>query len=157
MEPTSRHLAISQLDDRLGNYRNLANQKRPHKGWIRAIRDALGMTASQLGRRARVSQQAITQAERSEAEDKISLSTLRKLGNAMDCTLVYALVPNSTLDDVLTRRTKEVARRTLERTEHTMALEAQDVSKEQIQKHVDMLARQLYQTLPRNLWDQNAD
>jgi len=152
----SKLLAISQLDEKLKRYGRLRGDKPPKKGWIRAIRNALGMSAEQLGRRANVSQQAITQLEGSEAEGKATIATLRTVAKALDCTFVYALVPNSTLADFLKRQATKVAERTVLSTAHSMSLEDQDVSDKQTQKQIDIIDHEISMTLPRYLWDQDG-
>src|SRR5258708_31843015 len=87
-----------------GNFRQCAMLRvdlQPAKGgWVRSIRSALGMTGRQLGRRIGVSQNAISEAERAETEGRITLNTLRKLADGLNCELVYALVPRIELDTV---------------------------------------------------------
>ena len=95
----------------------------PPKGWVRAIRDAIGMTGGQLGRRLGMTAQAVVSLERSEASGKIQLNTLRRAAEAMDCVLVYALVPNTSLNEMVDRRARELALRALRRVSHSMALE----------------------------------
>ena len=58
------------LDRVLTPYRKAA-ARRPPKGWIRAIRDALGMTAEQLGERLQITQPSVQRLEQSEADDTI--------------------------------------------------------------------------------------
>jgi DNA-binding transcriptional regulator YiaG len=48
--------AIRHLDKRFAALRPLAKSARPPKGWLRAIRDALGMTTAQFASRLGVSQ-----------------------------------------------------------------------------------------------------
>ena len=67
---------------------------RPPRGWLRAIRDALGMTMQQYAGRLGVSQPRIIALEKSEVEDTVTLGTLRRAAAALDCQLVYAVVPN---------------------------------------------------------------
>jgi hypothetical protein len=43
--------AIRHLDKRFTGLRRLAQSPRPPKGWLRAVRDALGMTTAQFARR----------------------------------------------------------------------------------------------------------
>ncbi len=62
---------------------------RPHRGWVKAIREALGMTTAQFAQRMGVSQPRTTELEQAEIEDKITLGTLRRAAEAMNCTLVY--------------------------------------------------------------------
>ena len=71
-------LARRSLDRVLTPYRKAAT-RRPPKGWIRAIRDALGMTAEQLADRMRITQPSVQRLEMSEAEDTIQLKTLKRI------------------------------------------------------------------------------
>ena len=97
----------------------------PPRGWIRAIRDALGMTAADLGRRMGVSQAAVAQFEKAEKDGSITLKSLRSAAEALDCTLVYALVPRLPLEDLIRDRASVLADQQLARTHHTMSLENQ--------------------------------
>ena len=99
--------ARRRLDARFLRLRPLADEPRPHKGWIRAIRDALGMSSTELAARIGVSQQRVPQMERSELQDTITLETLRRVADALDCDLVYVLQPRRSLDEAV----KEQARR----------------------------------------------
>src|SRR5215813_8399297 len=86
------------LDERLKEIGPVSRYMPPVKGWIRAVREALGMTAEQLGRRLGVKQSSVVALEQSEAKGSIELATLRRVAEALDCTLVYALVPNKPLE-----------------------------------------------------------
>ena len=61
-------LKIRQLDRKLRAFGELAQLHIPSKGWISEIRRALGMTASQLGQRLKVSQPAVTQNEEKRSQ-----------------------------------------------------------------------------------------
>jgi predicted DNA-binding mobile mystery protein A len=87
------------LETVLAAYREVRGG-RPQKGWIRAVRNALGLTAQQLADRMGVSQPTVQRLESSETRDAIQLSSLRKAAAALDCRLVYALVPREGLDEV---------------------------------------------------------
>jgi predicted DNA-binding mobile mystery protein A len=78
----------------------------PPKGWMRAIRDALGMTGAQFARRLENRPQSVEALEKSEANGSIQLKTLRRAAEALDCTLVYALVPNTSLEGAVSARAK---------------------------------------------------
>lgn len=122
----------------------------PPKGWVRAIRDAIGMTGGQLGRRLGMTAQAVMSLERSEASGKIQLNTLRRAAEAMDCVLVYALVPNTSLTEMVDRRARELALRALRRVSHSMALEDQQVDRDlekRIQTYINTALRD------RDLWE----
>lgn len=99
----------------------------PARGWVRAIREALDMSSADLGARLGISRQAVSQLERSEVEGAIQLETLRRMAEAMDCTLVYAIVPNGSLEEIVNRRAHAVASVTADSVAHTMSLEDQGV------------------------------
>lgn len=82
-----------QLERSLKNFRAIRLFPRPSRGWIRAIRESSGVSAGKLGRILGVSRQLPLQFEKAEADDTITLKSLRNVANALDCDLVYALVP----------------------------------------------------------------
>lgn len=120
--------ARKNLDFRLSEGRGLRQKlARPNQGWIRAIRQALGMTAEQLGRRMGVTQATLSGLEASEINGSIRLATLRKAAEAMNCTLVYALVPYTSLEEIVQNQARKVATEQLKPVEHTMLLENQSL------------------------------
>lgn len=138
----SNELARTSLDPRLAAAREAA-PVRPPRGWIRAIRDALGMRQEDLGRRLGVTKQAVLQMEASEAEGSIRLETLRRAAEALDCTLVYALAPNSSLEGTVDRRAHAVAAGDVGRAQHTMLLEDQVGAADDSGRLVEEIAEQL--------------
>jgi transcriptional regulator with XRE-family HTH domain len=68
---------------------------RPERGWIRAMRQSAGISAGELGRILGVSRQLPLQFEKAEADDSITLKSLRMVANALGCDLVYALAPRA--------------------------------------------------------------
>lgn len=143
MKPNPRSRARKVLDDRLVPAdlpRPETRYKPPPKGWIRAIRDALGMSSEQLGRRLSLRSQSIDDWEKTEANGSIQLATLRRAADALDCTLVYALIPKTSLEETVQSRARRIAMRELKRVAHTMKLEDQatdDIDqKEQIAEYI---------------------
>jgi predicted DNA-binding mobile mystery protein A len=124
----------------------------PVRGWIKAIRDSLGISTVQLARRLRVKQPSVIDLERSEAKATIEMATLRRVAAALDCTLVYALVPNQPLETIVRDRARSFARRRLAPVQHSMLLENQKVpSKTRYsQAQLDEIIRE---TNPRLFWD----
>jgi predicted DNA-binding mobile mystery protein A len=149
----TKALARKHLDRRLASLRGADDLTRPPRGWIRAIRDAIGMTTTQLAERTGVSQSRIPRIEDAEARDSITLKTLRSVAEAMDCTLVYALVPNRPLDELLRERAQSIADKQLSRTNHTMKLENQALEPRELKAERERLVNDLISGDPRRLWD----
>jgi predicted DNA-binding mobile mystery protein A len=144
--------ARKRLDDRLATARPVSRLGPPPKGWIRALRDGLVMSGPQLARRMRVSPQSIEQAEKSEANGTIQLATLRKYAEALDATLVYALVPNTSLEETVQTRARKIAENALTRVSHTMRLEDQQTSKADFEARIDDYIRN--ELSDRDLWSE---
>lgn len=149
----NRQVARQRLDERLSAFKPETRFAVPPKGWIRAIRDALGMSALQLGTRLGMKPQSVADLEKSEAYGTIQLNTLRKAAEALDCTLVYALVPNSSLEGAVRTRAREIARKELARIGHTMDLEAQGLSKADREAQIDEYVREHLRE--RDLWERS--
>ena len=147
-------LARNRLDDRLKNIPSPGDLARPHKGWIRAIRDALGMSASELASRMGVRQQTISDIERSEQLDSIQLKTLERAAHAMDCQLVYVFVPNTSLDEAVRTQAKRKATQHLTAVAHHSRLEDQAVSDEDLGDQIDEVAARLAGR--RGLWTEST-
>lgn len=97
-------------------------------GWVNAVRLALGMSQRDLARRVGVTPAAIAKLEASEQAGTARLDTLRRAAAAMDCELVYVLVPRTSLDHIRRQRIEELTSHVVQRLRHTMALEDQPVS-----------------------------
>jgi len=124
MKPEFRQLRLSQLD----RNRELALSlpPRPSGGWIASVREALGLSQRQVGKKMRASGQAIQQFEKAEAEDRITLRAIRRVAGTMGCDLVYVLVPKSgSFAELAEQPTRERATRDVKSVIHTMALENQ--------------------------------
>lgn len=149
-----RSTARKKLDRRLARLRPVNELVRPPRGWVRAIRDAIGMTASQLAARMKVTQPTIADLEKAEAESRVTLASLERAAAAMDCTLVYALVPRRPLEEQVEERARQVAGEILGRVDHTMRLEAQGVDTDDMDDARARLADKLVREKPRSLWKQ---
>ena len=152
MKSDTRKRARQRLDERLLALQPIDRFKTPPKGWIRALRDALGMTGAQLGARIGVRPQTVESIEKSEAAGTIQLNTLRRAAEALDCTLVYALVPNTSLETVVEARARKIAIRELQRVAHTMRLEAQGTDNADFESRVQAYIRN--KLAERDLWNE---
>lgn len=142
-----------QLDAALAEFRAIRKASPPRKGWIKEIREALQMTAAQLGKRIAISQPAVSQMEESEADGTITLNTLRKAARSLGGELIYAIVPANSLDEMLRLQIQRTARERLDRTRHTMSLEDQTVPMTESERQFEELVAELTDNPPRNLWN----
>ncbi len=117
------------LDKRFEQWGTLGQYAAPVRGWVKAIREALGMTTAQLAGRLGVKQPSVVEMEQSEEKGSIELATLRRAAEALDCRLVYALVPNKPLEATVRERARAFTRRRRGPVEHSMLLEDQKVSR----------------------------
>ncbi len=125
-----RNLRLKQLDRSLEPFQAAQKVLRPSKGWIRTIRQALGVSSGELARRLGTSRQLPLQLEKSEAEDRITLKSLRAVADALDCDLIYALVPRAdSMQELTENRARAEAKRQVLGVEHSMALESQAVGR----------------------------
>jgi predicted DNA-binding mobile mystery protein A len=126
MKPGYRELRLKQLTAALNTFKGAKRALRPTRGWIRAIREALGMSQQQVAKAMQVKQQSLIDFETAEAEDRITLKNLRRAAEAMECELIYAIVPKSgTIQQLAEKRARREATRRVLSVEHTMALENQ--------------------------------
>lgn len=147
------YLRIQQIEETLQPFRQLGDVRPPRRGWIRAIQDALGVSNRQLAKRLRLKHQTIEDMQEDEAKGTIKLQTLRKLAQALDCRLLYVVVPNKPLEQIRKDQALKVAQRQLKRVAHSMSLEAQGVSEAEQKGEIDRLVQKLLTGSPRMLWE----
>lgn len=148
MDPSD--LRLHQLDDAL---RVSSLPTPPRDGWLKAVRNALGMTTRQLAARLGLAQATIVQAEQSEAAETISLAQLRRLADALGCDLRYVLVPRTPLAKQVDVQAERKARERVSSISHTMALEAQRSGSEFEQRQVAAVKDELLRGRRSRLWD----
>jgi predicted DNA-binding mobile mystery protein A len=152
MKSNFSDLKLRHLDDALDRWRSADLPSRPPSGWIKAVREGLGMAATHLAARLGVTTSTVTRMETSEADDTISLGNLRRAAEALGCELNYALVPKQSLSDTLESRALALARQQMATVSHTMALEAQATSRETVESQTRALAKTLLNGSRRALW-----
>jgi predicted DNA-binding mobile mystery protein A len=142
-----------QLDKRFNAFAPLANTLRPEKGWIKAVREALGMTTAQLGKRLGVSQQRAAMVEKAEVDGSITLKSLEQAAQTLGCRVVYVLYPEEPLTQTLRARAEAVADQQMRAVEQTMRLEDQSVADSNLRLETrDRLMEQVLKR-PARLWD----
>jgi predicted DNA-binding mobile mystery protein A len=122
-----RKVLVQALDGAIAGNISMAAATKPTRGWLRAARKALHMTQRQMAQRLGMKQQAYASIEVREQSERVSLETLRRAAGALDCDLVYALVPKkaiaATFADLSAKYDPDLGLR--KATEHSMALEGQ--------------------------------
>jgi len=132
------------LDRRLPDLTNAkAAAARPAGGWLRAVREALGMTTADAAQRLGVTPSSITRFEQSEVAGRIQLDTLERAADSLGCDVVYLLVPRRPLEAVVDERARDLARRELRAVGHTMDLELQGLPAVEIREREQELVTEL--------------
>ena len=156
MRPKDRASARRHLDKRLTELQKNAELfARPPRGWVKAIREALGMTSAQMAKRLGVVQSRAVAIEQAETKGSITLNTLEKAAHALDCRLVYALVPREPLEKLVTERAERLARKRLESTRHSMALEAQGVETADEEEQLKRMIQSILDKTGSELWKED--
>ncbi len=144
-----------RLDQRFGRHGDLADLAPPPQGWIRTLRDSLGMTSGDLARRMGVHPSRIPAIERGERERTLKLDTLTRVADAMQCDLVYALVPRTNLDEMVDAQARLSAIRHLRNVMAHSRLEDQEVTPDDLEAQIADLAAEFQQR--RDLWRTEPD
>ena len=149
-----KNLLIQQLNKKMSSYTSLKQVAMPPTGWIKAIRNALGMSMQQLGNKLSITKQSILEIEQREKDGTITLKSLKEVAKALDMQLVYGFVPNDgSLDALIDRKAKDLARQIVLRTSNTMKLEDQQNSNQRIVNAIQERANAIKNEMPKILWD----
>jgi predicted DNA-binding mobile mystery protein A len=93
MRKEQRPLALRELDARQRWFRVAGEQNRFRMVWLRDVRQALGISVAELARKLKVNPSVFFRMEKRERRKGVTLRTLEGMAEAMDCKLVYAIVP----------------------------------------------------------------
>ena len=141
------------IEQNLYKLREINDKLHPASGWIKSIRSALGMNTRQLGDRLKATASGVRALEKKELSGAVTIHTLEKVAEAMECELVYAFVPRESLDAIVEKQARKVAGKRISRVSHTMALEKQELTKQMEQEMLEELVQELVHTMPRVLWE----
>lgn len=148
----TQQLKTDQVRRLLGDTQSLRTLHNPSDGWLRAIREALGLPIRALAARAGLSNTATLSAERNEARGTISINQLRRMAAALDCELIYALVPRRDLATVVDEQAEKLAREEVLGVAHSMSIEDQRPLDEFLRRQIDARKRQLLEGSWSRLW-----
>jgi transcriptional regulator with XRE-family HTH domain len=111
-----RERARLDLERQVRPYRTARKSPRPVEGWLRAMRLATGIPAERVAKSMDFSEKMVFQIERSEQRKTITLHQLERMARAVECDVVYGLVPwTRSLED----RALEMAEQELWRKRYT--------------------------------------
>jgi XRE family transcriptional regulator, regulator of sulfur utilization len=146
-------LQVRQLDDALMLFSSLRTVPIPRDGWIKAVRETLGMSIRQLAERTGLSKTSVTSIESSERKGSVQVNSIRRLAEGMDCELVYVLLPRQSLEEGLKNQAEQKARRLVDRVSTSMEMEFQGIAESERERQINDLAAELLRTRKRDFWD----
>ncbi len=152
MNPRRNKLIREQIEARLRHLESLRKAPPPRNGWIQAIREALGMTGSQLAGRLKTTRQRISRIEHGEVSGNVTIDTMRKTADALNCDFVYALLPRTGLTHMVNEQIEKQARKHLEQTSQTMRLEDQELTSQQKRKALEDEMEMILSGSTRTWW-----
>ncbi len=126
---------------------------RPRIGWIASVRQALGMSKTQLAKRIDITRPSLDELESNELKETITLASLRKVADAIGCDLQYVLVPRKPLEQMIAERAMKKASTKLGRVNQSQALEASALEAASLSGAVVDLAKEYEVNRPADLWN----
>lgn len=125
----------------------------PPEGWVRTMRNALGMSGLQLAHRVSVTKARISRVEHDELRGNVTLKSMQSMAKAMNCRFVYAIVPEQEVESLIKKQATEKAREQVAAASAHMALEAQTLSDEMLGLEVERIAKEIIEKMPSDLWN----
>jgi predicted DNA-binding mobile mystery protein A len=147
----NNRLRRDQLDRSFIHLKTL-NLRTPKKGWLKEIRESLGMSMKDLAERLGTIKQRVERIEKDEVASKVTLETMKKTAEAMNCDFVYFILPKNSLEETLKDQSFKTAQKILKQVGQTMALEAQSTSNLSKKKMIENLAQEMLLKEDRKIW-----
>jgi predicted DNA-binding mobile mystery protein A len=147
-----KKLIREQLDKRLKS--PLIPLLNSENGWIKLLREAFGMSTTQLAKRVGIDQSRISRIENAEIEGDLKLSTLKKVAKGLNMKFVYGFIPHESLENIVIEQAKKIAKVRIDRVNKTMRLEEQELSDTEKAKAFDDLAQKILIEDPKDFWDE---
>lgn len=142
-----------QIDKQLSTLKSTMSISRPLYGWIKTIRTALGMTVTQFAKRMGVSQARASFMEASEIEDSLTIKTLKEAASALNCRLVYFLIPEKTLEESVKEQAIKTVIENSKNVSHSMRLENQAVLAKDSEDFINIQTEALIFEHPNKVWE----
>lgn len=148
-----KQIQLINLDER---FEKMRFEPKPKNGWIKTIREALSMPLAFPANKLGASKQSITRFEKNEVDESITLKSLRKLAETMDCELHYAIIPHGrSLKKIVEKRAEEKARAMVSDVNNTMSLEDQKIKDSK--SSIKYLAKEFAEDLNKSLWSDDEN
>jgi predicted DNA-binding mobile mystery protein A len=150
LQPRVARQITRQLDDILAT---MHLPSRPRIGWIASVRQALGMSKTQLAKRIDITRPSLDELESNELKETITLASMRKIADALGCDVHYILVPRKPLEQMIAERAMKKASTKLGRVNQSQALEASALEAASLSGAVVDLAKEYEVNRPTDLWN----
>ena len=152
MDYWQKKVIREQLDSKLAIFKTTSIGTLP-QGWIKAIREALGLSTSQLAKKVGIDQSRISRLENAEKTGDLKISSLQKVAKALTMKFVYGFVPEKTLEDMVNDQARRIALKRLETLDNTMRLEKQALTEEDKKKALEDMIQKILIDPPKDFWD----
>ena len=146
-----RKVIREQLDEKLKVLKSFVGVL-PQQGWVKTIREVLGMSASQLGKKVGIDQSRISRLENAEKAGDLKLSSLQKIAKGLDMEFVYGFVPKDTLETMMINQARSLALKRFKTLNATMSLENQSLSENEKKKALEDMIQKILIENPKELW-----
>jgi predicted DNA-binding mobile mystery protein A len=150
LQPRVARQITRQLDDILAA---VHLPPRPRIGWIASVRQALGMSKTQLAKRVDITRPSLDELESNELKETITLASMRRIADALGCDVQYILVPRKPLEQMIAERAMKKASTKLGRVNQSQALEASALEAASLSGAVVDLAQEYEVNRPADLWN----
>lgn len=140
---------VNSYQKKFDNFKKISMNK-PLQGWIKTIRELLGMTTIQFSKKLKISQPRLAFMEKNEKN--LKLSTMEKIANELNCDFVYALIPREKISDIIYNRAKQKALQIVSKVNSNMSLENQLYKNETI---LEETIEDLIHKKPKKIWDED--
>jgi predicted DNA-binding mobile mystery protein A len=132
---------------------SLAGLKTPPEGWLRTVRNALGMSGAEVAKKMSVTRARVTQAEHAELTGGVTLKSMQATAEAMGCRFVYAIIPSSgRIEDIIMAQARKKATAIVGTASKHMALENQALPEDKNAQEVERLTREIAREMPPDFW-----
>jgi len=156
MRPKHKIIIREQLDATLRRLSKTLDTPRPSRGWLRAVREALGMSSKQLAGRLGVAPPRITALEKGELSGTVTIKKMQEAANALNCEFYYAFIPQKSLTETVRQQARKLAAHRFRRVSHSMLLESQQLTPSEQKKILEAEVEKIIRDMPKELWEDHG-